>query len=107
LKKMSNVTGLRCVHCAREFSAAEVDYFCPACGYADGILDVLYDYEAVKREMSPAALAANPDLSIWRYRPLLPVMTQQLCRPCRLADSSLRRIAAGFEVGRCAMLGQG
>jgi threonine synthase len=75
---MSNVIGLRCVHCARTYSAEDVEYFCPVCGYADGILDVVYDYEAVKRELYTSALAENGDYSIWRYLPLLPVNDRQL-----------------------------
>lgn len=70
---MSHVTGLRCVHCARTYSAEEVEYFCPECGYADGILDVIYDYEAVRRELSASALAGSRDYSMWRYLPLLPI----------------------------------
>ena len=107
---MSNVTGLRCVHCAREFSAAEVDYFCPACEYADGILDVLYDYEAVKREMSPAALAANPDLSIWRYRPLLPVDDSTALPPLQVGWTPLydaSRLASKLGVARCWVKDEG
>jgi threonine synthase len=70
---MRYVIGLQCFHCGRTYNASEVEYFCPACGYHDGILEVLYDYEAVKRELTPKSLAANTDRSIWRYLPLLPV----------------------------------
>ncbi len=110
LKKMSNVTGLRCVHCAREFSAAEVDYFCPVCGYADGILDVLYNYEAVKRQMSPAALATNPDYSIWRYRPLLPVDDSTILPHLQVGWTPLydaSRLAAKLGVARCWVKDEG
>jgi threonine synthase len=75
---MSNVIGLRCVHCARTYSAEEVEYFCPDCGYGEGILDVIYDYEAVKEELHKSALAENCDFSIWRYLPLLPVSDRTL-----------------------------
>ncbi len=46
---MSYFTGLRCVHCGREYKPDEVDYYCVACGYHDGILDVVYDYESMRR----------------------------------------------------------
>ena len=64
---------LQCVHCGQTYSTEEVDYYCPACGYHDGILDVLYDYDAVRQELNAEALAGNRDLSMWRYLPLLPV----------------------------------
>ena len=38
---MSHITALQCVQCGRQYSAGDVDYYCPACGYHDGILDVV------------------------------------------------------------------
>jgi len=70
---MSHVTGLRCIHCGRQYTIAEVDYYCPDCGYEDGILDVEHDYEAVAAELNPAALQRSDVFSMWRYLPLLPV----------------------------------
>ena len=107
---MSNVTGLRCVHCAREFSAEEVDYYCPVCGYADGILDVLYDYEAVKKEMTASALAANTDRSIWRYRALLPVDDATALPPLQVGWTPLydaTRLASRLGVARCWVKDEG
>lgn len=107
---MSNVTGLRCVHCAREFSPEEVDYYCPVCGYADGILDVLYDYEAVKKEMTASALAANTDRSIWRYRALLPVDDATALPPLQVGWTPLydaTRLASRLGVARCWVKDEG
>jgi threonine synthase len=70
---MTYLTALRCIHCSREYTPAEVDYFCPACGYQDGILDALYDYESIRKLLNCSPLAANPNYSMWRYLPLLPV----------------------------------
>ncbi|NMC33431.1 MAG: threonine synthase [Veillonellaceae bacterium] len=70
---MSNVTGLSCIHCGKHYTVDEVDYYCPDCGYEDGILDVEYDYEAAAKEMNPAALRQSRAFSMWRYLPLLPV----------------------------------
>ena len=33
----------------------------------------LYDYEQIASVLNKARLAADPDLTIWRYRALLPV----------------------------------
>ena len=71
---MPHAVGLRCVRCAAEHAAPgaarPVRYACEACG---GNLDVVYDYAAVRRELSRASLAADPDHRVWRYRALLPV----------------------------------
>jgi len=72
------VTGLKCIHCGRTYATEEVDYYCPACGYHDGILDVQYDYVAVREELNADALAVNRELSMWRYLPLLPVSSPDL-----------------------------
>jgi threonine synthase len=67
---MSNVTGFKCVECARSFSASEIEYVCPAC---NGNLDVLYDYDSIGKQLGKATLAADRNLTIWRYRALLPI----------------------------------
>lgn len=75
---MAYIQGLKCVHCGRVYGSDEAEYYCTACGYHDGILDVVYDYEAVGRELNPATLASNRMYSMWRYLPLLPVCQPQL-----------------------------
>ena len=107
---MSNVTGLRCVHCARTYSAEDVEYFCPVCGYNDGILDVLYDYESVKRELNASPLAENSDLSIWRYLPLLPVNDRTLIPHLQVGWTPLydaSRLANELGVARCWVKDEG
>ena len=107
---MSNVTGLRCVHCARTYSAEDVEYFCPVCGYNDGILDVLYDYESVRRELNAAGLAENSDLSIWRYLPLLPVNDRTLIPHLQVGWTPLydaSRLANELGVARCWVKDEG
>lgn len=69
---MKHVLGLKCVLCGREYAVDEVLYVCPLHG-DDGILDVVYDYREIARNVDPARLASNPELTIWRYKPLLPV----------------------------------
>lgn len=67
---MQNVPGFKCNECARSFSVGEIEYACPACG---GNLDVLYDYERIGKQVNKAALAADRNFTMWRYRALLPV----------------------------------
>jgi len=107
---MSYVTGLRCVHCARTYHAEDVEYFCPVCGYVDGILDVVYDYEAVKSELHPSALAENGDFSIWRYLPLLPMNDRTLIPHLQLGWTPLYdvpRLAGELGVARCWVKDEG
>ena len=68
---MSFVLRLQCVGCGRQCST-RVPYTCPACGIT-GILDVQYDYAAVRRVLSRKALAQRVDHSHWRYHELLPI----------------------------------
>ncbi|MFN2292438.1 MAG: threonine synthase [Anaerolineae bacterium] len=70
--KLDHVLGLKCTICGAEYGIGEVEYVCPHHGY-DGILDVVYDYEQISQRINPKTLADDPDRSIWRYLPLLPV----------------------------------
>ncbi|MBE9506885.1 MAG: threonine synthase [Chloroflexi bacterium] len=69
---MDHVLGLKCTICGAEYAIDEVTYVCPKHG-DDGILDVVYDYDRIRRHFTPDQLAASDDRSIWRYLPLLPV----------------------------------
>ena len=69
---MDHVLHLRSLISGRTFRPDEIDYVDPEFG-PDGILDVVYDYDAVKRRLSRESLRDNRDTSMWRYKPLLPV----------------------------------
>jgi threonine synthase len=69
---MNRVKLLKCVKCGREYSPAEVDYYCPICG-PEGTLDVLYDYASIKPRFTKQALRSSSDYSLWRYTDLLPI----------------------------------
>jgi threonine synthase len=71
-RPLPKVTGLRCVLCTAVWAHGEEEYTCPRCGI-EGILDVEYDHELVARTFGAAALEADRDLSLWRYRALLPL----------------------------------
>jgi threonine synthase len=62
---------MRCVVCGREYPV-EQRYVCDDHG-AEGILDVQYDYEAIGLAFGRDRLRSDPDQTMWRYRPLLPV----------------------------------
>jgi threonine synthase len=69
---MDHVLGLRCVLCGAEYGVDEVRYVCPKHG-DEGILDVVYDYDRIRQRLTAQTLAADPNRTIWRYKPLLPV----------------------------------
>jgi threonine synthase len=85
---LPKVSGLRCVLCATAWPHGEVEYTCPRCGI-EGILDVEYDADRIGKVFSKATLAADRDLSLWRYRALLPV-------PDDAAALPPPRLAVGF-----------
>src|SRR5438876_11717309 len=65
----SNVLGLRCRECAREYPVSPI-YTCEWCF---GPLEVAYDYDAIKRATSREKIASGP-ASLWRYADLLPAV---------------------------------
>jgi threonine synthase len=85
---VGNVLGLKCTICGAEYRVDEVDYVCPKHG-EDGILDVIYDYDRIRQQLSPDQLTNQPThqpSNIWRYLPLLPV-DPEMAR--RLADGTV------------------
>ena len=69
---MSYVKKLKCLLCGTEYSPDEVEYTCSKCGN-DGILEVIYDYEEIKKHFSKDSLKNNIIFDMWRYLPLLPI----------------------------------
>ena len=65
---MSYVIGLKCRECGRLYPK-EVIFVCEFCF---GSVEVEYDYDAIRRSLTTASLAARPK-SLWRYRELLPI----------------------------------
>ena len=90
----SHVSGLRCLRCGAVYEADEIDYVCPHhanSGSDMGTLDVLYDYAAIGHVVSPADLVADPDRSIGRWSPLLPIASRSILPPLAVGDTPLTR----------------
>lgn len=87
---MRHVLGLKCVLCGAEYSPEAVQYVCPHHG-DDGILDVVYDYAFLRAHWSKEALARNPEPSMWRYRPLLPLREDTPVPPLTVGWTPLYR----------------
>lgn len=82
---MRNVKCGRCVKCGREYEAVPNLTNCE-CG---GILDIIYDYDYIKTNLTKEKLAAREDRSMWRYRELLPVEETTPNTPLRVGWSPL------------------
>ncbi|MBN2549143.1 MAG: threonine synthase [Anaerolineales bacterium] len=67
---MNKFIGYRCSLCQAEYTPDEVQYNCPKDG---GILDVILDYDAIRKSIKPDELVKSQEPSLWRYLPLLPV----------------------------------
>lgn len=62
--------GYKCSLCGKEYGPTEVTYTCPADG---GNLDVILDYDYIRKNISIEQITSSTDPSLWRYLPLLPV----------------------------------
>ena len=64
---------LKCKECGAEYEPKAI-HVCELCF---GPLEVSYNYEALSRQVTRESIEAGPN-SIWRYRPLLPVATDNV-----------------------------
>jgi len=64
---MGAVLGLRCRDCSREYPAEALH----VCEFCFAPLEVVYDYDAIAKQISHSSVAAGPR-SMWRFAPLLP-----------------------------------
>jgi threonine synthase len=67
---MKEFIGYRCSLCGAEYTPDQVTYTCPKDG---GNLDVILDYEEIKKKYQIEDIVSRDDPSLWRYLPLLPV----------------------------------
>ncbi len=67
---MKRFHAYQCSICSSIFQPDDVFYTCPHDG---GNVDVLLDYEKLKKEPLQQQITASRDFSIWRYLPMLPV----------------------------------
>ena len=76
---------LKCVLCGREYGPSAERYVCDKCGL-DGTLDVIYDIEKAKKKLTRESLSKKYDISMWRYRDIMPV----------LSDSNIPDLSVGW-----------
>jgi len=85
---MNHVKSLKCLICGKEYGIEELDYVCPDHG-DEGILDVTYDYDFIKRNFGKEGLLQTNEYSIWRYKPLLPVSPDSAVPPLNVGWTPL------------------
>ena len=86
---MKHVLGLQCLICGERYTPSEVDYVCPKHG-DDGILDVVYDYGAIGRQVEKSGIAPfGTGGGIWRYKALLPVRSNSPVPPLAVGDTPI------------------
>jgi len=66
---MGYITALKCKECGREYPKAAL-YVCEFCF---GPLEVVYDYEGIKKCISREKIEKSRVYSLWRYKELLPI----------------------------------
>ncbi len=97
---MGTVTHLECLACGARSEPDGHDGACVVCG---GIRDVFYDLDAAREALTRDALAANPDRTVLRYAPLLPIDPEGRVTPLAVGSSPIYdspRAAAAVGVGR-------
>ena len=104
---MDHVKSLKCLICGREYSPSEIEYVCPLHG-DEGIVDVQYDYGLIGERISPQSLAADPDRTIWRYRPAVAHRARQPgAAPHGGLDTAVSGRPPGSRAGPETRVGQG
>ena len=96
------LTSLRCTVCAASYAPEPGRYVCDRCGDA-GTLDARYDYAAIGGVLTPESLTADPERSMWRYRPLLPLGSRTAVSALGVGWTPLieaERLARRWGVGR-------
>ena len=72
---------------------------CPDCG-EKGILDILYDYDEIKKNVSRESLAQDHTNSMWRYKAFLPLQDRDYTPFLRVGWTPLyESLRLGDELG--------
>ena len=82
------IRGYRCTVCGEFFETKEAMMTCPHCG-EKGILDVEYDYDALKQVLTKDYFKNNRDYSMWRYFPLMGIEEENIHKMLRIGWTPL------------------
>ena len=84
---MKNILGYRCTVCGKEFDYTEL-MTCPVCG-EKGILDIVFDYNEIKKTFSKESLKNDRNNSMWRYSALMPLEQRDFSKFLRVGWTPL------------------
>ena len=84
---MNFVKHYRCTLCDATYPPTEINT-CSECG-EKGILDIEYDYEAMKTMIHKPYFDSNHQYDMWRYAPMMSVETQHLYKSLRVGWTPL------------------
>ncbi|MDD3865147.1 MAG: threonine synthase [Candidatus Izemoplasmatales bacterium] len=74
---MNFVKNYQCTLCHKVFEARADLLTCPLCG-EKGVLEINYDYDKMKKIVSPTYFQNNSDYTMWRYLPMMSVEDTKL-----------------------------
>ncbi len=63
-------TGYKCIKCQKEYEITQTLYTCPSCG---ANLQIVYDYEKIKKELTREKIENRKDYSMGRYIEFYPI----------------------------------
>ena len=97
---MDHVRHLECLVCSKQYGVGDIDYVCPDHGPADGVVDVVYDYGALRASVDRDALSASADRTMFRYRDLLPIQADSPAPPLPIGGTPMWAVPeAGAPLG--------
>jgi len=85
---MKKIKTLQCINCGRDHKLVDVKYTCASCG---GNLQVIYDYNLIKKRLNYEVLKDNHDRTMWRYMDILPLSGFKMIPPVQVGWTPLYR----------------
>ena len=85
---MNYIKGYRCTICGKFFETQDALLTCPDCG-EKGILDVEYDYAALKKVLTLDYFKNNHNYSMWRYAPIMGIKEDHIDEMLRIGWTPL------------------
>ncbi|MEI3361195.1 MAG: hypothetical protein V8R75_00695 [Oscillospiraceae bacterium] len=80
---MKNVKYGQCMESGKTYPAAPDLTTCTC----SGVLEIVYDYDEIKKRLTKAVLAERTERTMWRYRELLPIEETTEPTPLRVGWS--------------------
>lgn len=102
----------KCFDCGKEYSAVEIEesftYLCPSCGKCErnmplvGVLQIRYDYEALKKQISRENFLKGKSGSFWEHDFIYPIDALTVEHQARVKSLRLTRNAVTDQMTKSA-----